>query len=85
MACAALLFSSICAAADNTEYVTVESAVPRKVLVIGDSITTGYGLEGYEKGRDNVESYANLLKREFESELKDGKEEFINKGIDGQT
>ena len=80
-----LLSGSINAFADDTEYETIESDIPQKVLVIGDSITTGYGLDGYDEGRENVASYANMLKKNFESELKDGKEEFINKGIDGQT
>ncbi len=79
-----LLSCSVCAMADDTEYETVESPVPQKVLVIGDSITTGFALEGYDKGRDKVASYANLLKADFEKELTAGKEDFRNKGIDGQ-
>ena len=79
------LCTGIIAIADDTdEYEIVESPVPRKVLVIGDSITTGFGLEGYDKGRDNVQSYANLLKADFKSELTAGEQKFINKGIDGQ-
>lgn len=85
LAAVTMLVCGISAAADDTEYVSIESPVPQKVLVIGDSITTGYGLDGYENGRDNVESYANLLKRDFEKGLTDGKLDFINKGIDGQT
>lgn len=80
-----LLIGTISVAADDTEYESVESAVPQKVLVIGDSIATGYGLEGYDNGRENVESYANMLKKDFEKELKQGEEDFTNKAIDGQT
>lgn len=76
---------TVTAFAQNGKIVTVESPVPEKVLVIGDSIATGYGLEGYDGGRDNVASYVNILKAEFESELKAGTERFENKAKDGQT
>lgn len=82
----ALLFTGgLCAAAEDKETEYIDSPIPEKILVIGDSIATGYGLEGYDKGRENVKSYSNLLKEEFEGELKAGKEELTNKAIDGQT
>lgn len=85
--CAAAIIGSfgIGAAANDKEYDLVSSPVPEKILVMGDSIATGYGLDGYDKGRENVQSYSNMLKDEFSSELKVGKEELINKAIDGQT
>ncbi|MBQ6674501.1 MAG: hypothetical protein IJM75_00085 [Ruminococcus sp.] len=85
--CAAAIIGScgISAAANDKEYDLVSSPVPEKILVMGDSIATGYGLDGYDKGRENVQSYSNMLKDEFSSELKVGKEELINKAIDGQT
>jgi len=85
--CAAAVIGScgISAAANDKEYDLVSSPVPEKILVMGDSIATGYGLDGYDKGRENVQSYSNMLKDEFSSELKVGKEELINKAIDGQT
>ncbi|MBO6140688.1 MAG: hypothetical protein J6O40_02745 [Ruminococcus sp.] len=77
--------SNVLAFADDKEYDYIDSPVPEKVLVIGDSIATGYGLDGYDKGRENTMSYSNMLKADFESELKVGKEDFVNKAIDGQT
>ena len=71
--------------AGEMKEIKVESPVPEKVLVIGDSIATGYGLEGYDGGRDNVASYVNMLRSEFESELKNGSERFDNRAKDGQT
>ncbi len=87
MLCAAAIIGScgISAAANDKEFDLVSSPVPEKILVMGDSIATGYGLDGYDKGKENVQSYSNMLKDEFSSELKVGKEELINKAIDGQT
>lgn len=51
----------------ETEYTT---EVPPRMLFLGDSIPAGYGLDGYT-GSDNYncESYSNILKSEYETEL----------------
>ena len=84
-ATAVMLSSFVCAAAEEKEYDYISSPVPEKILVMGDSIATGYGLEGYDSGRENVRSYANMLKEEYSGELEQGEEELVNKAIDGQT
>lgn len=77
-----LCFSS---AAEDEEYDIYDSPVPQKMLVMGDSIATGYGLEGYDKGRENVESYSNLLAGDYKDELPAGEEQLTNLAMDGQT
>ena len=60
-----------------------ESGTLGNLLVLGDSITSGYGLEGYIDG-DNTsanDSFANLL---AESDLFDG-ENYDNFAVDGRT
>lgn len=51
----------------------------KTLLVLGDSISTGYGLSGYNKDKSAVESYANLVKKDINPES------FDNLAIDGQT
>ncbi|MFA5658199.1 MAG: GDSL-type esterase/lipase family protein [Oscillospiraceae bacterium] len=50
------------------------------LLILGDSISTGYGLEGYPETRDTAMSYANQLVERFSAP-----ECFTNMAIDGQT
>lgn len=54
--------------------------VPSNILVLGDSIATGYELEGYELGRENTDNYANQVARHYE--LTDS---LSNLALDGQT
>ncbi len=78
-----LLCSAVTVNAD-TEYRSVDIPVPANLLVLGDSIATGFGLEGYSSGRENCSSYANLLKDKFSAELpKDCKFTLTNRAIDG--
>lgn len=67
-------------------YEPVEVNVPPKILFLGDSIATGFGLEGYENGRQNCHSYANQLTDKYMNELKEKCETYSeNLAIDGQT
>lgn len=45
--------------------ISYASAKPTGLLILGDSISTGYGLDGYVKGNENREiaSFSNLLSR----------------------
>lgn len=55
------------------------AAEERSLLVMGDSITTGYGLEGYASG-DNTsaaDSFANRLSADYS--------DYINLAVDGRT
>ncbi len=49
------------------------------LLILGDSISTGYGFEGYPDSKDTIDSYSNLLAQKFSKP-----ENFVNKAIDGQ-
>ena len=64
MACATPL-------ACNAEVIKHEVNVPPNILVLGDSIAAGYGLEGYSENRYSCASYANLLHDQYDAELKD--------------
>lgn len=76
---------SVTAFAD-IEYREEEVSVPPRMLYLGDSIATGCRLEGYENGRENVASYANILKEKYSAELpEDCPYEMTNLAIDGQT
>lgn len=55
--------------------------VPSSILVLGDSISTGYGLSGYELGRENTDNFANQVAKKYE--ISD--ENFSNLALDGQT
>ncbi len=70
----------------QSEYTEVATDVPPQMLFLGDSIASGFGLDGYEDGRENCRSYANILSEEYSAEL-GGECEFVmnNLAIDGQT
>ena len=56
---------------------------PEFLLAIGDSITSGYGLDAYDESDPySCGSYANLLATALSLE---GKESYINKGLNGAT
>lgn len=60
----------------------VEVSTPQCMLVLGDSISTGYGLTNYKEGNNyNTDSYANLLQKYKLSQNND----YYNYAIDGQT
>lgn len=47
-----------------------QTEVPPKMIFLGDSIPAGYGLDGYtDSDNYNCESYANILKEKYKSEL----------------
>lgn len=48
-----------------------EVSVPPKIVVLGDSIAAGYGLEGFSEDRYSCDSYANILYSEYKKELPD--------------
>lgn len=85
-AAAAMFMSCAVTAFARTEYQETEVSAPPKMLVMGDSIATGFNLEGYSEGRDNCPSYANLLKEKYSAELpEDCGFTLKNIALDGQT
>ena len=67
--------------------ITHQTEVPPKMLFLGDSIAAGYGLDGYtSKDNYNCNSYSNILKEKYESELGDECGHImINKAVSGYT
>lgn len=53
---------------------------PSDILVLGDSISSGYGLDNYSSGRENTNNYANLVSEHYGI-----KDKLTNLAIDGQT
>ena len=65
----------------------VEVNEPPQIVFMGDSIITGYGLEGYEAG-DNTrcESFANILAKRYGEKLPAQADfKMYNEGLDGRT
>lgn len=61
----------------------VEVSTPQCMLVLGDSISTGYGLTNYKQGNNyNTDSYANLLAKKYKLSQNS---DYYNYAIDGQT
>ncbi len=61
----------------------VEVSTPQCMLVLGDSISTGFGLANYKKGNNyNTNSYANLLAKKYKLSQNS---DYYNYAIDGQT
>lgn len=87
LAAAALAAVSAAAAVSaETEYRGTSVSAPPVMVVLGDSIATGYGLEGYDGGKDKCASYANLLKDKFTAELpEDCGFKLTNFAVDGFT
>lgn len=70
----------------DDEFEDVEINVPPQILFLGDSIASGYGLEGYDSGRENCRSYANILADEYSEELAtECGFSMSNLAVDGQT
>lgn len=79
-----VLFGTVCYA--ETEFEDVEVNVPPQMLFLGDSIASGYGLDGYDTGRENCRSYANILAGEYSGELSQSCGfSMTNLAEDGQT
>ncbi len=57
-----------------------KNASPKSLLIMGDSISTGYGLENYDLDKSKTSCYANLLAKEFS--LTDT---YKNTAVDGMT
>lgn len=68
-----IVFSAFCADVSATEI------TPKRILVLGDSISTGYGLEGYNSG--NAMGYSQRIKKAFN--ISD--ENYLNEAVDGYT
>lgn len=61
----------------------VEVSTPQCMLVLGDSISTGYGLTNYKAGNNyNTQSYANLLAKKYKLSQNS---DYYNYAVDGQT
>ena len=81
-----LAFTLTIPAFAETTYRTVSVDAPPKLLILGDSIASGYGLEGYDMGKESCNSYGNQLASLYNEAL-DGMTDFRldNLAIDGQT
>lgn len=78
---AASFFTSTCASSQSEERVKREN--PKSMLILGDSIASGYGLEGYKKNDCySAENYGAMLASEYGLVKNDS---YNNFGIDGQT
>lgn len=53
---------------------------PSNMLILGDSISSGYGLDNYSSGRENTNNYSNILSKKYGIE-----DNLTNLAIDGQT
>lgn len=73
------IFSSLQAFASDAKTADVKTMV-----VLGDSISTGYGLDGYETGAQNAEisSYANITASRYRLTLGEG---YFNYASNGET
>ena len=61
----------------------VEVSTPQCMLVLGDSISTGFGLANYKSGNNyNTDSYANILASKYKLSQDS---DYYNYAIDGQT
>ncbi len=84
-----MLLPPLAAAAEGGEMPSFDVAVnaPPQVVFIGDSITAGYGLAGYDPDdMSKCDSFANLLALEFNAELPEQADfRYFNAGLDGRT
>lgn len=81
--CTALLSNSIIQAFADKITKQVKVSTPQCMLVLGDSISTGYGLTNYKEGNNyNTDSYANLLAKKYKLSQNS---DYYNYAIDGQT
>lgn len=63
--------------------IPASAAKPEFMLAIGDSITTGYGLDGYDEANPyDCESYTNILAESLGLKARDS---YINKAVNGAT
>ena len=70
----------------ETAWREVSIPVPHSMVVMGDSIATGFGLEGYAAGQGSPLSYSNLLKDKYSPQLpSDCSFELTNFAVDGYT
>ncbi len=85
-AASAIALLSAPAACAETAYREVPLNAPHSMVVMGDSIATGYGLEGYQGGKDKVRSYVNILKDKYTAAMPaDCSFELENYAVDGYT
>ena len=64
----------------------IKTDVPPNIVFLGDSIATGFGLQGYESGKDSCNSYANQLYDKYSAALKNKCETSKkNFAVDGYT
>lgn len=83
----ALTLTACSLTARDLHTVTHETEVPPKMLFLGDSISAGYGLDGYS--RDDLyicRSYANILADKYKKELADEcGHTMVNRSVSGAT
>lgn len=84
LACFIISLCSITAFAETKEYQKeIEVSTPKNMLVLGDSIATGFRLANYKSGDNyNTASYSNMLAKDYKITAK---KDYINLAIDGQT
>lgn len=82
LAALAIVPSALLPASAETEYRQVERKNPNSLLILGDSIATGYGLDGYTAGNNSsAANYGSMLKEEYGLT----NDTYRNYAVDGQT
>ncbi len=82
----AVMLAGAPSASAETAYREVELPAPHSMYVMGDSIATGFGLEGYADGKDKCRSYANILKDKYSPLMPpDCPFTLTNAAVDGNT
>lgn len=80
--CGALLLMNLCVSACAEKNVRVRRENPKSLVVLGDSIASGFGLEGYVSGDNySAENYGKMLKNKYAID----DESYFNFAVDGLT
>ena len=81
--CLAVLSGNVISAYAKQTTKRVKVSTPQCMLVLGDSISTGFGLANYKQGNNyNTDSYANILAKRYKLSQNN---DYYNYAIDGQT
>ncbi len=86
MSCVMISLSSVTAVAESDDFIE-EVSCPPSIVFMGDSIATGFGLEGYTSSNKSIcASYANILSEAFDEALPEEADfSSVNLAQDGLT